>query len=196
MIKMRKALQILKYLGAFLIAGTLLTLITSSCISEKKRAKICATCPVVIKDSLHTEVMPFDTTLFINRYGQDIALQYSGAYTDLANQLMKLFDQYNDTITTLKNGIRTTIIKTPTKITFKCAADSLEYLLKLERARKNTVKVTTVKVPTICPDCARTHRTGFDNFLRWLFWIWLAVFAIRNLPILIRSVKSSIKNFR
>ena len=193
---MKKIVKGLKYILFFIGVSLVLTFITSSCITEKKRSEICATCPVIIKDSIQTQYMPFDTTLFINSYGKDIALSYSGAYTDMAKQLQMLFDQYNDTIITLKNGIKSSIIKTPRQIIFRCQADSLKYLLKIERAKKTTVRTIVKQVKKPCPECDRVHRSGFDNFLRWFFWIIIILIAIKNLPGFIKALIHNIKNFR
>lgn len=183
--------QAIKYIFLFAIASAFLLLVTQ-CATERQRTKICATCPVIVKDSIHTIVQPFDTTLFITKYGQDINLKIGAEYEKFGHEWNALFKKYNDTITTLKNGIKTQIIKLPGQIKFKCAADSLMYLLTLERSKTVKTKTITVTVPKTCPECNREHRTGWDYFCRWIVYFLMLIIGIKYLP----AIFKSIKNFR
>lgn len=180
------------------MAGGLLLLLLNSCITEKKRAEICANCPKETRDSIITEITPFDTTLFITRYGENISIPFLGSYMELIDSLNYRLELANNSIKTSKNGITAEIIKAPGRLIFKCKADSLEYLLRAERKKisKTSVKTITIETPKICPECKLKHKTGFDSFTNYFFWILLLILAIFYAPKAIKFILTSIKQFR
>jgi len=138
----------------------LLTLITfSSCISARKRAKICATCPVSVKDSIvnTTSTIVRDTTIYITIQGEPVIIDNPCD----TNGILKPFKRVER-----NNGLITTIEAKDGKLTARCDADSLskviEALTKIvnHSSSKDTVKTIEVNRPT-----------KFQGFTFWWFWI-------------------------
>ena len=148
-------------------------ILLSSCISQKQRQKICSECPVIIKDSIREviKVTSFDTTLFISQMGKDLQFDYAGDCCKVMDSLFAEMGRSNGTITAVNNGIKSSIFKKGKEIVFRCEADSLRDVIKGLRIQieKSTVEVKTEVLPA--KSCEKQHRTKFDDFCRWLFWI-------------------------
>lgn len=180
--KIRMARVILILLLAFI------AIILGSCITEKKRAKICRTCTIkettVVKDS--TWQKKYDSLVKIPLKGPVIILK-DNPCAELCDSFGKVKDFSKSVIS--ETGIKGTIRgdkKTNTIIVDCGAKDSLEALLKGVRTENNHLRneKTVVEVPARCD---LEHRTGFDHFCRWMFWIWVVAFLI---ILLLRWLKS------
>lgn len=145
---------------------TLLSLIFfSSCkLIEKNHQRICNGCPV--KDSIVyiDQVKLHDTTIYITEQGP---IQY------LENPCKKLCDSLGNLkpfeIKKKENGIVGTIKSVGNSIEFDCKDDSLQAVIRglIDRNRITKEKVNSVKeIP-----CDKEHRTSFDGFTRWWFYI-------------------------
>lgn len=168
-----------------LIMGFLFVLICmslGSCVTEKQRAKICNACSVVskIKDSI--VYVKVDTTIYITTAGPTQYLD--SPCKDLCDSLgnIKPFEKIKTT-----NGIKGTIKSVGKSIVFTCEADSLKQVIQfLEKRIYSQNENSYVKyVP-----CNREHKTKFDGFTCWWFWITVAIGVI---IILIRAVKTYLK---
>lgn len=189
--------NIIKEHLSFFIAmlGVAIMLYFSSCLTPNKIAKICATCPAVSiyqSDSIVHENKPFDTTIYIKRYGEDIAVKFNTMYGNSIKDLIDRLQASNDTISTLKNGIKTSLIKTTHGFKCKCAADSLMVILQLERENKTVYKVKTIvkEVPKHCPPCNIKHRNRADGFYFYFSWIVIIYIALINLKRIIKFIKA------
>lgn len=182
------------------LIGALLWFLVFACVTEKKRAKICAACPQtsIVKDSITEKVTPFDTLLFISQNGNAISLPYLKYPLQIVDSLNKLLAKHNGTVSTNNAGIVTTITRSNGRIHFSCKADSLAYLLKIERAKtvRTVVKTIFKEVPKHCPECTKPHKSGFDAFLRWLFIIIIigGLILLKNLPTVISYYLNRFKN--
>ena len=141
-----------------------LVVLLTSCASH--RLKICATCQTatIVKDSIVTILK--DTTIYISRKGDTITL---------ANPCATLCDSFGNLkpfeIKKKKNGIVSTLKAENNKLTFDCAADSLEAIIK--GLRETTTTHSEVKTVTI-----EKQYTKFDRFKNTFFWVICAlVFA-------------------
>ena len=163
-----KKLDLTNKVGLFIIAVLLL----SSCVSEKKRAQICNTCP--IKDSIvfKETIKLKDTIIYIDQPGP---IQY------LENPCKILCDSLGNLkkfeIKKKENGITGTIKSVGNSIAFDCAADSLQAVIKglQEKETFKSEKNNIVRYE----DCKRDHRNGFDGFCKWYFFITAAFLLIR-----------------
>lgn len=164
---MKKKISISVY---FLLSVIALIMVLNSCITEKKRAKICATCPVKesSNDSTasHEQISTFDTTAWIkNHVGKD--QEFYGC-----DSLLAALSRSNNLLVTDSNGVKSTITKKGKSITFRCETDSLKAEIKgLKKTISNFHSKNTVKTFTIKEDCKRDHRTDFDGLCRWFFYI-------------------------
>lgn len=164
----------------------LIAILLTGCLTEKKRQEICANCPVIIKDSIREVIKTtsFDTSLFISRLGKDIEFKYDslaelkGFCCDMVNELNLMLALNNGTITTKENGVKSTIFKSKGKVVFRCAADSLNEIIKGLRTSIETTKsrVETKVLPA--PKCEKQHRNKFDEIVRWWFFISLFVLLL------------------
>lgn len=134
----------------------------SSCSYDKRLAKWCGRCTV--KDSIvYKEIIKKkDTTLYITTPGP---IQY------LENPCAHLCDSFGNLkpfeIKKKTNGIVGTIKSVGNSIAFNCDADSLRAVIRgLEE--KTIVKSEAI---TRFADCNKEHRTSFDGFTRWWFYI-------------------------
>ena len=172
-----------------LILLSIIAIILSSCITEKKRQKICRTCPIkestVVTDS--TWQKKYDSLIKIPVKGPIIVLK-DNPCADLCDSLGKVKNFTKSVVS--ENGIKGTIKgdKYTNTITFDCGAkDSLEVLLKGARTEINRIRneKTVVEVPA---RCELDHKTKFDVVCRWCFWMW--IFAIIIL-LIIRWLKQN-----
>lgn len=160
---MRKA----KYYLPFILAALILLLL-NSCITQNRRARICATCPIkeTITDSVgqpKATYTPYDTLALIKRHRGD-----SISFIDCPD-MVKQLKKNNDTITTIQDGIKEQITDGPKGIKFNCETDSLKELIGLLRKQLDIPHYHNVKeyVPV---DCKKEHRTWLDTVSRyWLF---------------------------
>ena len=120
--------------------SALIAIILVSCISEKKRAKICATCPIVTEVVTKETITSFDTALYISRTGKDLSFKANDS--DCCVLVSALYTQMaanNGTITAKKDGIKSSIFKDKGALVFRCGADSLLEVLKGIRTDRKSV---------------------------------------------------------
>lgn len=154
----------LKYFLPFYLGLLFFLILLNSCITEKKRAKICKTCTIKIKDSIHevVTVTPFDTTLFLS------GIKSNPIEVANCDSLMKLLAKNNNTVTLKEKGIKPIIIKTPTGLKFYCESDSLKKVITLLKSTKQKTRVYYEQVES---KCKLEHLSWWDNF-----WIKLGRF--------------------
>lgn len=139
----------------------------NSCISEKKRAEICASCKG--KDSTvflwHDSIVYKDTTLYVKQAGDTISIP-------VPCPDIKPFEKKKN-----KGGLITTLKSDGKTITADCAADSLQ--VEIERIRADHYSfVSKYKRELIEALCKREHRTRFDGLTYWWFWITAPALAL------------------
>jgi hypothetical protein len=155
-----------------LIIILLLTLL-NGCISEKKRQQICQKCPVKIEKEIHDSIIEKlrDTTIYITQQGP---IQF------LENPCKNLCDSLGNLkpvkIETKKNGIKSTIKSQGNSLIFECETDSLKAVIS---GLKETIRITKEKEVKEVPVCHLDHKTKFDGFTFWWFWITACAIAIK-----------------
>lgn len=141
-----------------IIAGAVLT----SCQAYKR--KICLSCATntVIKDSVSVkETVKYDTT-YVSISGPTITIK--SPCDSLGN--LKPFKQ-----TKTVNGVRQVIEGKDNTITAKCDIDSL-----LQVNKELTKEISRFhSVVKEVPRCDIDHRTRFDGFTYWWFWITASI---------------------
>ena len=152
----------------------LIVFVFSGCITEKKRAEICSTCPVKteVRDSIIERIkeIPFDTTIWLAKHtGKE------QSFTNCDSLFYKLA-KFNNRLQTDSNGIKSIIEKKGNRITFRCEADSLRQVIKLLKYQKDRVQVKTV-VKEVPARCDKDHKTWLDGLYKRGFWILLSVIA-------------------
>lgn len=158
----------IRYLISFVIMFSLF-----SCVTQKQRMKICNTCAV--KDSIvyKEKIVLKDTTIYTTTPGP---IQYlENPCKDLCDSMgnLKKID-----IVEKKNGIKSTVKSVGKSLVFHCEADSLKSVITLlEKTISEKSKLSEVKYI----DCQKEHKTRFDGFLFWFFWIVAPLLLIRFL---------------
>lgn len=156
----------MKYLLSAIIAIVLV-----SCISEKKRAKICSSCPVVTEVVTKEKITSFDTALYISKMGKDLSFKANDSdCCVLVNALLEAMSKDNDTIKAKKDGIKSSIFKDKAKgtIVFRCEADSLKEVIKGLRTEISESKTETKIIEKLCE---LEHRNWLDRLARkWLYF--------------------------
>ncbi len=160
----------------------IIILLLSSCITEKHRAKICASCPVVtevvtvIKDTIITkESIKYDTT-YLTVSGPTVVIP--GPCDKLCDKNGKLKPFYLSKTT---NGIRETISTDTTKneLNFNCKEDSLMQVSKEKTIEINKLHSEIIKSrETLIPRCEREHKDWLDKYDRPWFWLSLGAFLL------------------
>jgi len=106
----------------------------------------------------------FDSTLWIAKH--------KGKDQEFANcdSIYAMLSRHSNTLTTIDNGVRSTITGVGKRLVFKCETDSLKEVIKLLKQKVNTphFKTITREVPA---RCEKEHKTSFDGFTNWFFYI-------------------------
>ena len=138
----------------------LLLLLFSACITQKRRAKICATCPtsIIIKDSINTVIVKKDTTIYITQLGETVFLKSPCDSLGKLKPFAPIIKYNKGLVTTLKNVNGTLVAE--------CDADSLKRVIVGLNKIINETKITTI-TKTIELPCDKPHRNWLDKFCRW-----------------------------
>lgn len=150
----------MKLKNLLLVFGSCLTL--SSCLTQKKIDEICSRCPVIRKDSIIEKVI-HDTIALPPIQGATV---YKDSPCDSLGRL-KPFE-----VTGSKNGIKTTVKSVGNTI----VGESEAYNLKVPVTHKETSSFQ--KETKIIYKCEKEHRTKFDGFTFWFFWIVSGLVAL------------------
>lgn len=150
-----------KYTGYIFLVLVLMLALCTSCVTEKKRARICRECAG--KDSVSVitseKIVQKDTTIYVS---------IPGPVQFLDNPCKNLCDSLGNLkpfrIETKKNGLKSVVESVGNSIRTECEADSLKqvitYLQKEISRRQYEKKVVPV-------ECEKVHRNGLDYFCRW-----------------------------
>lgn len=137
----------------------------SSCLTLKQRERVCATCPTntIIKDSIRIKIVEKTREVIIHDTLKIIA---DNPCKEMCDSLGKLKKGFKKTLRSDK-GTTTILEEKDGKL------DIEEDLTGLKT--KGTFKDTTIekyhsKFEQV-PQCFREHRTSFDGFCRWFFYI-------------------------
>ena len=140
----------------------------SSCITQNRRARICAECPVnsITKDSI--VFVKRDTTIYITHreveYRDTIICDPSGKVNDLRKVVAG-------------GGVKATISIKNNKIKVVCETDSLYQVIRgLISERSQWSRTSSVKVVKVCE---KEHKTAFDGFTFWWFIITAGVLVLK-----------------
>lgn len=157
----------MKFLLIFLLSFSLF-----SCVTKKQRAKICKECAgkdsvsVVYKET----VVKKDTTIFVTIAGPTQWLE--NPCKNLCDSLgnLKPFE-----VKKKKNGLVSTIKSEGNSIVAECDADSLKARVQwLEKQ----IEVNKFEKKVIPSDCEKEHKTRWDGFTFWWFWITLGIIIL------------------
>ncbi len=151
----------------------LLIFLSVSCVTEKKRQKICQACPVRIEKEIHDSIIEIlrDTTIYITQQGP---IQYlDNPCKNLCDSLGKLKPVK---VESKKNGIKSTITTVGNSLAVNCEADSLKAVIN---GLKETIRITKEKETKEVPVCHLEHKTWFDEYTFWWFWITISIILVR-----------------
>ena len=160
-------------------------LISSSCVTEKQRAKICAACPtrdsISVRDSLSIHYK--DSVIYYEaKDGEDITFVF-GEDCDSIKALLKAI-QKNPIIKT-KNGITSTVKSDGKNLVFEANVDAYRDTIKNLTTLRDFYKFqyehkeTTVKV-------CENERTWVDDLGRFVLWLNLIALVILGIYVYFR----------
>jgi hypothetical protein len=157
---------------SLLITLLLLTFL-SSCITEKKRQKICLECPVKIEKEVHDSIIEKlkDTTIYITTQGPTQYLE--NPCKNLCDSLGKLKPIK---VEAKKNGIKSTIKTVGNSLVVECETDSLKAVIT---GLKETIRIRKEQEVKEVPVCHLEHKTWFDELTFWWFWVTLVILLVR-----------------
>lgn len=152
----------------------LLTVLLSSCagFKAKKKARICATCPIItVKvDSVVTRLK--DTTIYITQAGP---VQYiDNPCSELCDSAGNLKAGFMREVK--KGGIRTIIKVVRDSLVIEPNLDSLRAQMQVEISERFNMSTHTIEV--------ERKKTKFEVFQSWFFWVVIALgagFAVAKL---------------
>lgn len=144
----------------------ILTVTLFSCATPRQIARICNSCPAVVKDSVIVKETVRDTTIYITQKGPEVIVK---SPCDSAGKL-KPFKKVKK-----ENGIKTTIESKGDTIVAICEVDSLKAVIEglnktIFHLKKETKIITRL--------CEYKHRNKFDGFTFYWFWITAAMVAL------------------
>jgi hypothetical protein len=138
-------------------------LLNSCVVTQKQRDKFCSNCPQITtrKDSVITKTEYRDTTIYVTTK----PVTHTIASPCDSTGKLKNFKS-----TQVKNGIKTTIEGKDNKLTVTCNADSLRQVIEglNEKITKEHFRSETKKIKEVCD---KEHKTSFDYFKDWWFYI-------------------------
>jgi hypothetical protein len=157
----------MRFLLIFIISLSLF-----SCVTKKQRARICKECAG--KDSVSVEykerIVKHDTTIYTT---------IAGPVQWLENPCKNLCDSLGNLkpfkVETKKNGLKSTIKSVGNSIQAECDADSLKQVITL---LTKEIERTTFEKKVIPSDCEKEHKTRWDGFTFWWFWITLGIIIL------------------
>lgn len=162
----------------------------SSCVATEKQRKRFLAAHCVGKDSVRIEykdkIVLKDTTIYKTTAGP---IQY------LENPCKTLCDSLGNlkpfSVTKKEKGIKSTVFSVGNSIASKCDIDSMA--VSLQWTEHHTAKTETSHTEKVIQkDCELEHRTKFDGFTFWWFWITAGILA---LYILIKIFKGYLKAY-
>lgn len=141
-----------------------------SCVTEKKRAAICRTCPTHSKDSISIVKERYDSLIYVNLNGD--TMYWPSPCADLCDSLGRIIPFHKKTI---KNGIKIELIGRNDSLIQTASVDSAAVNVK----GLNT-KITIAKISEAIRSvlCERKHHTTWDNICNWGFVILLFLLGI------------------
>jgi hypothetical protein len=146
-----------------LLLSFTIALIAISCITQKRRDKICATCTThtTIKDSIITEIKEREVPVFIS----------DTFYYFLPNPCAKLCDSIGNLKPTFKaeiksdKGTKIDLFVKDNQLMFKDVIDSLKRIITV---KDSTIKTYHSKVIEVPAQCKKKHITWWDKLFRGL----------------------------
>jgi hypothetical protein len=168
------AIVILILLGATFLTG---------CVTEKKRAKICASCPSTntVKTTKKDSVSASDSSFYNpGQSGGDVSFNFSSEQDtgrSECDSIKKAFQYLKDhPIIKKVNGITTTIKSDGKSITANCKYDSLLNIIKKYR-EKEFVEIDSAKQDKIVTnECPETWWQVLYRYGFWLQGIFIALY--------------------
>lgn len=161
-----KQMKILKILYPLLLGAAIFLLcviVFSSCITEKKRAKICATCPThtTIKDSVRFEIKERLQQVFIT---DTFNYFLPNPCANLCDSLGNLKPTFKTIIISDKGTKQTLSVKNNSLVLVE-QLDSLKKVISVKDTLIERFINTTIEVPA---QCKLEHLTWWDKLFRGL----------------------------
>jgi hypothetical protein len=173
-----------KYYIPFLLAAIIILAMFSSCISQKRRDKICLTCATktTIKDTtIVKETIRYDTTYLTIQGPTEYLESPCDALCDSLGHLKPFYR------VSVKNGIKQSLTSVGNVLVQKCDVDSLLNVNSVLTKEIDHLRSVVIEVPT----CHKAHKTDNDIFWikvgKWLFWILIGYVALRFLKIYLNT---------
>lgn len=141
----------------------------SNCITDRKREEICKTCVMQQKttDSVKTVIKNIEIPVYIT---DTIHHWIANPCAYLCDSLGRL-KAFNKVITDDK-GTKQEIYTKNNELHWRTIIDSLKKVITIRDT--NTTRVITTE-KEVESKCNKVHRTSFDDFCRWFFWILSAI---------------------
>lgn len=167
---MDKSIKI-KLLLILILDAVIVLFILSSCVTERQRAKICNTCAVkeFTKDGIVEKIV--NLPIYIK--GEDGPIQYlENPCKNLCDSLGRLKPFVSNKS---KNGINQSVKTVGNSIVI--ASDKKDTTLSVPVKQKETFHNES-KSEVKYVKCDLEHRTRFDGFTFWWFWITAGLFVL------------------
>lgn len=143
----------------------LISIFLSSCVTLKQRERICATCSVktIIKDSIQVKIIEKTVQVTVH---DTISILADNPCKDMCDSLGRLKKGFKEVFKD-KKGTTTTLSENNGKLAIN---EDLTGLKTKATFRDTTIEKFHSKIEQI-PQCQKEHRTSFDYFCRWFFYI-------------------------
>lgn len=188
---MQSMKKLFKHFIPFIIAPILLLLLFNSCVATKgqKRRFLAANCQG--KDSVRIEykdkIVKKDTTIYKSIPGPIQYLENPCSFICDSIGRLKPFKP----ITKKERGSKGTIFPVGNSIAFKCDIDSFAVALSWNEHHTSKEEFSHTE-STIKEPCELEHRTKFDGFTYWWFWITA---GILTMWLIIKFAKGYLKQY-
>lgn len=155
----------------------LLLIVLAGCVTEKQRQRILKDCPVASTEKIKDSTWTKETSELIPeiKFIPGPVRYMPSPCATLCDSLGRLRDFE---ITTKKNGIKQTLQGIGGVLIQKADGDSI-----VQENKRITKEISTLrskeKETQVHEDCKLEHRTRFDGFTWWWFWITAGIIIIR-----------------
>lgn len=149
-----------------LIKLQVLAVLLASCVTQKQKDKICATCQhadsvrIVKKDT----IIYRDTAVYLSMHGDTVTIP--------CPEIVKPID-----IVKIHNGIRTEVKSVGKSVECICSDDSLKLIISKIRA-DHYAEIDNERNEKYLIQCDKRHHTGWDSFGNWCAWILIGSFIV------------------
>jgi Zn-dependent M16 (insulinase) family peptidase len=166
-----------RVLLAIIAAYIIMVLLLSGCVTERQRARICASCPKTDSISVKQKeiIKRYDSLIYLTSEPETLVV-----FNPCDSLKLKKFD-----IKQTKNGIKQEIISDGNSIVVKCNDDSLKKVIEgLNVYRTVSKEAFAERIEQQA--CNKQHVTNWDNFCIYCGYLFFVIVIICIIIVIVK----------